>query len=294
MCRRRRTSLPSPRGTLAAPRPPFQARGRPPGAGTTLRARGSLERTHRWQGRGPPLKAHGPPSGHPGPPLQLGNRPPDTRTAPGAGTAPPAQEPPHQARGQPPASRPTLQPRPLAPLALTPPRHGQLRPSALPHPTPYESGLLRRQPSSELRWAGLSSPAGLPESDRGLSRNICCPLLVAPGVPFVWCLIGMLLVVLVLLLPTISVSLQSVRAGGEPEQLQEPADRAQGSWDEVAFSLVRVVGLGPSGVIRNWSRKRRQGDHIALEEPSCLLVRTQRCRGNAHFSLDLPRGKLGH
>lgn len=61
------------------------------------------------------------------------------------------------------------------------------------------------------------------------------PLLVAPGVPFVWCLIGMLLVVLVLLLPTVSGrSLQSVRAGGEPERLARPADWNRG-WEEICF-----------------------------------------------------------
>ena len=59
--------------------------------------------------------------------------------------------------------------------------------------------------------------------------------LVAPRVPFFWCLVGMLLVILVLLLPSVSGrSLQSVRAGGEPERLARPADWNRG-WEEICF-----------------------------------------------------------
>ena len=53
--------------------------------------------------------------------------------------------------------------------------------------------------------------------------------------PFFWCLVGMLLVILVLLLPSVSGrSLQSVRAGGEPERLARPADWNRG-WEEICF-----------------------------------------------------------
>ena len=67
-----------------------------------------------------------------------------------------------------------------------------------------------------------------------------------PASPLFWCLVGMLWVVLVLLLPAVSGrSLQSGRAGGEPERLARPADWSRG-WEEICFlSLVRVVGLGP-------------------------------------------------
>ena len=45
-----------------------------------------------------------------------------------------------------------------------------------------------------------------------------------------------------------------------------------------AFSLSgESWGCVHSGVIRNCVESVTKGDHIALEETSCLLVRTQRC-----------------
>ena len=178
------------------------------------------------------LRAHGEPSVAPRP------------APPGAGTAPKARGPPLQEQGPLLAPRPRLADRSLAPLDTNPapgtaqprPSHGPATPHRVTAPDTCESGdCCVWQPSSEVHRLGLAFPLVSPKvTEAFVSRK---SLLVAPGVPpfFFWCLIGMLLVVLVLLLPTVSGrSLQSVRAGGEPERLARPADRNRG-WEEICF-----------------------------------------------------------
>ena len=95
-------------------------------------------------------------------------------------------------------------------------------------------GIVASDNRADLRPAGLSFPAGLPESDRGF-RIAQAPSWSPRESPFCWCLVGMLLAVLVLLLPSVSGrSLQSVREGGEPERLARPADWNRG-WEEICF-----------------------------------------------------------
>ncbi|XP_055439789.1 uncharacterized protein LOC129654326 [Bubalus kerabau] len=158
---------------------------RRPGAGTAHPAREPPPRV-----RGPPLRALEPP-------LRPGAAPPGSRSSPpGAGTGPGAEAPPFSL--------------PTGPARPSPrPRHGPATPPS-PRPPRYHSG--------HLVSLGIVASGNRAQSSVGLGSAF--PL-VSPKVteafvsrkpspwspresPFFWCLVGMLLVILVLLLPSVS------------------------------------------------------------------------------------------